>query len=205
MFICFEGIDGAGKTTQADMLRKKLCSAGYKAEVVADPGTTKIGYAIRKILLETDDPISPSAQMLLFSAARAELVEHIKKRIARDVVVICDRWLLSTLVYQGVLNDISLDLIQGIFEGTGFLVPDICFVLDILPEEALARMAAPRDRYERSCMDDRHKMRQAYLDYGRDKMYDSDVQIVTASAPAEVTHDKVCAIVFERIKSRRDN
>ena len=202
MFICFEGIDGAGKTTQVDMLRKKLCASGYSTETVADPGTTKIGTAIRSILLDSDDPISPSAQMLLFSAARAELVDYIKKRIASDTVVICDRWFLSTLVYQGVLNNVPIPLIQNIFENTGFLVPDLCFILDISPEEALVRMAAPSDRYERSCMDDRKLMRLAYLEYGATLMYDADVKVVSANGTPASTHEAICSVVFDKLVFR---
>lgn len=99
MFVVFEGIDGAGKTTQARMLYERLKADGARVEQVADPGTTQIGTAIRQILLHNDAPISSSAQVLLFSAARAELAAYIRERLADNFTVICDRWLLSTLVY----------------------------------------------------------------------------------------------------------
>lgn len=164
MFICFEGIDGAGKSTQTRMLYETLSADGISAEIVADPGTTQIGRSIRQILLDSEAPISSAAQMLLFSAGRAELAEYIRRRLAEGVTILCDRWLLSTLVYQGEINNISIDLILKIFQETcGNLQPDICFLLDLPPETARERMGKPSDRYEKRCLSDRQRMRAAYM------------------------------------------
>lgn len=196
MFVCFEGIDGAGKSTQANMLYEHLTEDGINVELVADPGTTRIGQAIREILLANDAPISPAAQMLLFSAARAELAEYIKTKLA-DAVVICDRWLLSTLVYQGELNKISPDLIKTIFNGTTGLLPDLYFVLDLLPEEAKLRMGRPGDRYERCCLRDRRRLRAAYLEHAQDLNKDS-VCVISANKSPEETHADIYA-EFQRV------
>lgn len=168
MFICFEGIDGAGKSTQARMLHERLVADGQNVEIVADPGTTQIGKSIRQILLASDAPISTSAQMLLFSAARAELAEYIKARLEAGVTIICDRWLLSTLVYQGEINNIDPDLILHVFRATCHdLQPDLCFLLDLSPERARERVGTPSDRYERRCLADWHRMRDAYRRYAK--------------------------------------
>ena len=194
MFICLEGIDGAGKSTQARLLYEKLTADGADVELVADPGTTRIGQAIREILLANAAPISAAAQMLLFSAARAELADYIKTKLAANTIIICDRWLLSTLVYQGELNKISPELILSIFRGTSNLLPDLYFVLDISPEEARQRMGKPRDRYEKRCLHDRQKMRAAYLKYAA-TLTESTVHVIRASAPPQETHYQIYACV----------
>lgn len=196
MFICFEGIDGAGKSTQASMLTQRLCNAGFDAELVADPGTTSIGTAIRQILLHNDAPISSAAQMLLFSAARAELAAYISARIKQNAVIVCDRWLLSTFVYQGEINNINLDLISHIFKETSAVYPDICFLLDISPEEAKERMGKPSDRYERRCLKDRQRMRDAYLRHAAERPHAKELHILAANLSPQETHESVFCSVF---------
>lgn len=197
MFVCFEGIDGAGKSTQARMLYERLTEDGIDVELVADPGTTRIGQSIREILLTNDAPISAAAQMLLFSAARAELAEYIRTRLANKTVIICDRWLLSTLVYQCELNKIPAELILQIFHGTAGLLPDLYFVLDISPEEAKQRMGRPGDRYERICLRDRQKLREAYLQHAK-TLDQNTVHVIPASLPPEETNDTIYA-AFQRV------
>lgn len=162
MFVCFEGIDGVGKTTQARLLMARIRQDGGEAEMVADPGTTSLGLAVRQILLHSDEPMTNMAQMLLFSAARAELAAHIKQRLAEGVTVICDRWLLSTLVYQGVLGGIDQGLITHIFRKTAQLDPHLCFLLELPVDEAMKRVGKPRDRYERRSPEDWQRMHDAY-------------------------------------------
>jgi dTMP kinase len=194
VFVCFEGIDGAGKSTQARMLLQRLRAENVNAELVADPGTTQIGTAIRQILLNSDAPITSAAQMLLFSAARAELAAYIEKRLADNVVVICDRWLLSTLVYQGEINGISEPLIKDIFLATSDLMPDIYFVLDIDPTVASTRMTRPRDRYERQCAENLQRMRSAYLRHATNCPSETIVRILAAEKPAEQTHEEIYSL-----------
>lgn len=194
MFVCFEGIDGAGKTTQARMLSQRLNQEGITATIVADPGTTSIGTAIRQILLHNDAPISPAAQMLLFSAARAELSAHIQQLLAEDHVVICDRWLLSTLVYQGEINNISTDLIINIFRETSYLCPDMLFLMDIAPENVRQRRPVGHtkpDRYERRCIEDQHRMRAAYKTHALYRPHASIVHHINADSPVDATHEEI--------------
>ena len=191
MFVCFEGIDGAGKTTQARMLTQRLKQDGIEAELVADPGTTKIGTAIRQILLHNDAPISVMAQMLLFSAARAELAGYIAEQCAAGKVIICDRWLLSTLVYQGEINGVDPDLIIQIFKGTSAVVPDICILLDLDPDTAATRVGPPRDRYERRSLEDRKRMRAAYMRFSGHELVSKRLHVINALQPVDETHSEV--------------
>jgi len=200
MFICLEGIDGAGKSTQARMLTQRLRAADKDAALVADPGTTQIGTAIRQILLHNDAPVSPAAQMLLFSAARAELAQHISKLLAGGSIVICDRWLLSTLVYQGEINNIQPELIEYIFRETSFLQPDICVLLDITPDAARKRMGTPGDRYERRCAEEKERMRLAYIRHAKERPHAKSVHVVSADQTPEETHEQVYDVVCKALK-----
>lgn len=195
MFICFEGVDGAGKSTQARMLHQRLKAEGHDAELVADPGTTQIGTAIRQILLHNDAPITASAQMLLFSAARAELAAYIRQRLKAGAIIICDRWLLSTLVYQGEINGVSEQLIFDIFNATSGEYPDVCFLLDLSPDDMQARICgrsgAPADRYERVCTEDRQRMCAAYHKHARPGVVALHVQKLAAEKTPEDIHAEV--------------
>ncbi len=162
MFIVFEGIDGAGKTTQARMLHARLAAENARVELVADPGTTELGKAVRKLLLESDAPISKAAQLLLFSTARAELAEYIRERLADNFTVICDRWLLSTLVYQGEIGGHCTDFIREIYRKTSGLLPDCCFFMDLPSNMSVGRTGPGRDRYERVDEETRARMAAAY-------------------------------------------
>ena len=202
MFICFEGIDGAGKSTQARMLQQTLSQNGYNVEQVADPGTTKIGTAIRQILLDNDSPITPVAQMLLFSAARAELSAYVRQQMRKKTIIICDRWFLSTLVYQGVMNGIREESLFDIFALSNCIFPHLCFLLDLPPKEAKKRMGKPRDRYERKCMTDRETMRQAYLAFVSQEHAEVAelTYIVPASETADTIHRQIYTLVESELK-----
>jgi dTMP kinase len=196
MFVCLEGIDGAGKSTQSRLLCDHLNANGIPAELVCDPGTTKLGLAIRQLILDCDDPISPAAQMLLFSSARAELSAYIRDRLAAGVTIICDRWILSTLVYQCSLNNIDRDLVLSIFNGTS-IVPDLCVLLDINPESAESRKAneTRKDRYERSSMVEKQAMRTAYLTYAKDSACAKRIAVMNADDEQSVVHADICELV----------
>jgi dTMP kinase len=196
MFVCLEGIDGAGKSTQSRLLCDHLNAKGIPAELVFDPGTTKLGLSIRQLILDCDDPISPAAQMLLFSTARAELSNYIKEKIAAGITIICDRWILSTLVYQCSLNNVDKNLVMNIFNATS-TVPDLCILLDISPEAADARKAneVRKDRYERSTPAEKAVMRAAYLAYVKDSTCAKRIAILNADADQASVHDDVCELV----------
>lgn len=206
MFICFEGIDGAGKSTQARMLLQRFKKDGVDAELVADPGTTKIGTAIRQILLHNDAPISSAAQMLLFSAARAELSEYIQAQLAEDKAIICDRWLFSTLVYQATINNMPVDLILSIFEATSNLWPDLCVLLDIDPlaadkrkDEAIKGRPSKKDRYERSSLADKRRLRAAYLEHAGRRPCVKNIIVLDASQDPHDVHEKIYLYICDQL------
>jgi dTMP kinase len=206
MFVCLEGIDGAGKSTQSRLLLSALQADGIAAELVCDPGTTKLGLAIRQLILDCDDPISPAAQMLLFSSARAELSQYIQQRIAEDVVVICDRWVLSTLVYQTKLNGVDKELVLEVFNKTSCL-PDLCILLDIEPSAAETRKAheTRKDRYERSTLAAKHAMRHAYLEFAANVECAHEIKIIDADDAQEAVHSRIKSVFDTTLAVRRQH
>lgn len=204
MFVCFEGIDGVGKSTQAAMLVERLRANGHTVELVADPGTTEIGKAVRHILLENNGAISSEAQFLLFAAARAELAHHIRQLLEAGTIVVCDRWLLSSLVYQGVLNHIRDELILKVFaETTGNLLPDVCFLLTAPVEVAVARMKGPTDRYESIDMEQRKRLSLAYDVYAVFSDHARETKFVSADRPPQETADAVYEVVSQQLSPAR--
>lgn len=139
MFIVFEGLDGAGKTTQIKLLADALRRHGYTVTVTRDPGGTGAGDKIRQILLYND--MSPMAQLLLFAASRAELVHAvIMPALQRGEVVLCDRFTDSTMAYQGYGHGLNMNYIQQLNDMSTFgLIPDLTIYLDISVKECMRR------------------------------------------------------------------
>jgi dTMP kinase len=149
VFITFEGVDGSGKSTQAELLRDALVSEGHEVVLTREPGGTEIGERVRELVL--DGPaMTPWAEAALFASARAELVATvIRPALARGAVVISDRYVDSSLAYQGIARgvgiehvlELNLHVVQG-------LMPDRTVLLLVEPELA-ARRAVLKDRLER--------------------------------------------------------
>lgn len=206
MFVCLEGIDGAGKSTQSRLLLASLQADGIAAELVCDPGTTKLGLAIRQLILDCDDPISPAAQMLLFSSARAELTQYIQQRVAAGVVIICDRWVLSTLVYQTKLNNVDKNLVLEIFNKTSCR-PDLCILLDIDPSAAETRKAheTRKDRYERESLATKQSMRAAYLEFAGQIECARQVVVVPADDTQHAVHARIKEVFDNTVAERNQH
>ncbi len=144
IFVTIEGVDGAGKSTQAARLVNQLEDEGYDAVLFREPGGTPLSDQIRSILLHSDFAIDPLPELLLFSAARAQLVkEGIRPALGEGKVVVCDRFYDSTTAYQGAGRGIAdPDWISSLNERVaGGLRPDRTWLLSIPPEEALRRRA----------------------------------------------------------------
>ena len=150
MFISFEGLDGCGKTTQAAMLAAALELEGRTVVRVREPGGTPIGERIRELLLDGDAVIGGAAEALLYAAARAQLVDQvILPALARGEVVVADRFIDSSLAYQGVARGLGLEqVLQANELATGGLMPDITLLLELPPELAAARRGETPDRIE---------------------------------------------------------
>lgn len=151
MFISFEGIDGSGKSTQARRLAERLVASGCRVVEVREPGGTPLAEGVRGLLLDPSLRIDPFAEMLLFSAARAQLVaEVVRPALAEGAWVLSDRFFDSTIAYQGAGRALSDAAWLRDFQHrvTGGLVPDRTFLLRVPPEVAASRRAAQADRME---------------------------------------------------------
>jgi dTMP kinase len=134
MFITFEGPEGSGKTTQLPQIERFLIESGHSVFSTREPGGTSIGDQVRQVLLANiNTEMHPRAEILLFQASRAQLVEQeIQPRLKRGEIVLCDRYADSTLAYQGYGHQVNLEQLKGIVSfATGGLKPDLTLLLDL--------------------------------------------------------------------------
>ena len=151
MFIVFEGVDGAGKTTQLVQLVKWLEQQGTSVVTCKDPGSTALGEQLRTILLSSvDTPISMRAEMMMFTTARTQLVDEIvRPALAAGKTVVLDRYVYSTIVYQGHAGNLPTDEIRQVNHvATGGLMPDLTFMIDLPVEVSMQRLGESLDRME---------------------------------------------------------
>ena len=171
-FITFEGSEGTGKTTQIQRLAARLESLGREVVISREPGGTALGEEIRHLLKHSasGENMIPRAELLLFAASRAQHVDElIKPAIESGKVVICDRFLDSTTVYQGVARAIDKDTVETINQvAIDTTLPDVTVLIDLDPEEGFRRIQSrntePPDRMEQEHMDFYQAVRQGYLD-----------------------------------------
>ena len=163
-FIVFEGGDGSGKSTQVSSLMRRLRRRGVDVLRTREPGGTRLGQALRT-LLKSGEPMTPISELMLFEAARAQLVQQvIKPFLAGGGVVIADRFTSSTMAYQGYGRGLDGDLIERLNrEATGGLEPDLTVLLDLPVEAALARKSnGSADNFDSAPMDFHRKIRRGY-------------------------------------------
>lgn len=170
--ITFEGGEGAGKSTQIERLALALRSSGSDVLITREPGGTPGAEAIRRLLVEgASDRWAPVTEILLHTAARHDHVERtIRPALAAGRLVLCDRFVDSTRVYQGIAGGAGLDLVDRLHSLTfGDLESDLTLILDVPVETGLARRHKARDagRYERMGVDFHTRVRQGFLDLGR--------------------------------------
>ena len=164
-FITFEGSEGCGKSTQSEMLFTYLKSKGKEVIYLREPGGVKLSEDIRLMLLNPKSKIGPEAETLLYMAARAQVVEEvIKPALAQGKTIVCDRFLDSTIAYQGygLGVDIKLIKIMGDFATQG-IQPDLTIFLDLPIEKGLECRNGCQDRIEQRSLDYHEKVRQGYL------------------------------------------
>lgn len=152
VLLTFEGIDGSGKSTQARLLDEHLQKQGHETLLVREPGGTAFSERVRSILLDSSLNVHPFAELLLFSAARAQLVtEQIRPALEQGHIVICDRFYDSTTAYQGAGRGVAdPDWLASFHERvTGHLVPDRTFLVEVDPDTARARRTAGEDDPDR--------------------------------------------------------
>jgi dTMP kinase len=200
-FIALEGIDGAGKTTQRRMLAEWLRGRGFAVAVCTDPGGTPLGDQIRGILLEGRREISLTAEMLLFMASRAELVERvIRPALANGSAVVSDRYLLSNIAYQGYAGGLDPNEVRRLGRfAVGGLEPDLSIALDLTPEQGALRRDRREDRVERRGPAYQEAVRQGFLSEAR--LRPESIRVVDAAQSVEAVHAAVVrevASVLER-------
>ena len=161
LFVTLEGIDRSGKTTQARLLCEAL---GERAIAVREPGGTAVGERVRELLKDPGIAVDERTEALLFAAARAELVsEVIKPALDEGRIVVSDRFLDSSLAYQGGARGLGVDEVERVNEfATGGLRPDITILLDLAPAAAAARAGVEVDRFEREGAGLQERVRDTY-------------------------------------------
>ena len=166
LFITFEGGEGCGKSTHSRLLFKKLERRNIPAVLTHEPGGTVLGDELRSLLKTMKGPpISARAELFLLAASRAQLVaEVIAPALKEDKVVICDRFTHSTMVYQGYGRGLDFTAIRMVNNmATRHLGPDLTILLDIAPEEGLARKRSLKDRFELENLSFHRRVREGYL------------------------------------------
>ncbi len=200
-FISFEGCEGSGKTTQAEMLRSYFEEKGVDVILTREPGGTRTGNLIRQILLDPElEELTPITEALLFAANRAQVViEVIKPALDQGIVVISDRFTDSSLAYQGVGRGLGLEAVKNLNEwATGGLEPNVTFYLDISYEDSLSRRNAEiADRIEMEPKIFHENVRQAYAMLAR--IYPARIVTLDARSSPEDIHSRVVSEIRKRM------
>jgi dTMP kinase len=203
LFLVFEGGDGAGKSTQIRLLRHVIEREGHEVVVTREPGGTRVGEAIRQVLLAPDgDPLSDRTEALLYAAARAQHVdETIRPPLEHGAVVLCDRYIDSSVVYQGAARGLGEDHVAELNRwATDDLMPDLVVLLDVDPAEGLRRVGEQPDRLEAAGLPFHRTVAAAYR---RRAEADPDRYLVLdASRPVEDLHAAIRDAVLLRLRSR---
>jgi len=204
MFIVIEGNNGSGKSTQIEFIGKWLSDIGYFVKKVKEPGGTPLGEEIRKILLESKSSINAEAQALLFAANRAQLVrEVIIPELEANVFVLCDRFVASSIIHQGMVGGMMLSDVITINEiATDNLNPHMTIYLQLSNEEVIARIRERNndDNFD-SQDDDYHtyvnNMYDSYFDTFNDK---DNLYIIDASRSVDEVTDQIKTAIMEKLE-----
>ena len=200
-FITFEGIDGSGKSTQIEFLEQKLKELNKSVKIFREPGSTALSEKIRNILLDKKQiGLSSNSESLLFAAARAQLtIEKIQPALNDNCIVICDRYIDSTVAYQGYGRGLVIEDIKKInLMATLGLVPDLTFVLDIDPKITKDRMDNEiNDRIESVGIDFFKRIRNGYKEIVKENP-SRCIEINANQAPEEVFND-IFKVVLKKL------
>ena len=191
-FISFEGIDGSGKSTQATLFLDKLIQKGKQGILVREPGGTPISEAIRHVLLTKGNrQMVARTEALLMTASRSQLTkEVILPNLEQNRWVIADRYADSTLAYQGGGRELNLDWLQDLNKfATYDLEPNVTFVIDILPKEALRRRGQTEDRIEEEGIAFQKQVRETYLELAQ--QYSDRIIVIDGHMDREIIQDNI--------------
>jgi dTMP kinase len=196
-FIVLEGGDATGKSTQVERLTTRLRDKGHEVAATFEPGATALGRRLRALLLDDGDPLDPVAEALLMAADRAEhVVEVVRPALARGEWVVSDRFVPSSLAYQGVGRGLGVHEVEQLNQlATGGIQPDLVVVLDLSPEAARRRLGPSRDRLEGENDAFALAVHEAYRDLAGAR----DWVLVDADASPDDVADAVWAVVCDRL------
>ncbi|QUI21070.1 dTMP kinase [Vallitalea pronyensis] len=202
LFITIEGADGSGKSTQIERLRRYLEDKQYEVVLTREPGGTVISEAIRHIVLNKDYmEMSDTTEALLYAASRAQHVEQfIKPLLSQGKVVICDRFVDSSVIYQGYARGLGMDDIEEINRyATGGLQPDLTILLDIDAEEGLKRKKDQQelDRLELQKFEFHKKVSQGYKKLAQ--KHPERIYAIDGLLPVELIHEEVVNVIEKKL------
>ena len=203
MFFSFDGVDGVGKSTQMKRFQQWLVDRGQEVVACRDPGSTLLGEAIRRILLEHNQtPIHRRSEMLLYMAARTQLVEEIiRPALEAGKTVVCDRFLLANIVYQGHAGGVDLEQVRAVGAvAVAGIVPDLTFLLDMPADEAQGRAGRAPDRMEAQGLAYLERVREGFLQEARRQ---PQIVRIDAGRPIEEVQEEIRRIAESRWVGRK--
>lgn len=210
LLITFEGLEGAGKSTQAERLCEHLKTEGYPVSLVREPGGSPVGEAIRTLLADPSyKDMTPLTELLLFSASRSQLVEQfIRPQLGEGTIVICDRFIDATLAYQGFGRGVHHTQIREVTDMCTWGVrPDVTFLLDLEPAKGLGRVRTrsvqtltSMDRLEQLDLAFYEKVREGYLtiadeEPGRFRVLNGDLE-------PDLLHRQIISLTMKHVKAK---
>ncbi|MBP5426508.1 MAG: dTMP kinase [Clostridiales bacterium] len=202
LFITFEGLDGCGKTTQIELLKKWLVDKGYDVVLTREPGGTQISERIRDIILDvSNDNMSYTCEMMLYAAARAQIIkEVIAPSLEKGCIVLCDRFVDSSYVYQGIARGLGVDVVERVNEiALDGVYPDVTLFFDISPKESKKRraVATGEDRIEKEKLSFHEKVYQGYKYVAQ--MYPNRIKVIDAGGSVDKVHKEILACISKKI------
>lgn len=192
VFLSLDGLDGTGKSTQCRLLAEWLRGRGLEVTECIDPGGTAVGDGLRELLLNHPHELALPCEALLFMASRAQLVaEVIRPALAAGRAVVCDRFLLANVVYQGHAGGLDPAQLWAVGRfATGGLEPDLTLVLDLPPQVALARRGRTADRIEGRSAEYQARVRDGFVAEAR--RWPDCIKLIDAAPPVEAVHQSIC-------------
>ena len=190
MFVTFEGLDGSGKTTQAERLAARLATEGIEVVSTREPGGTELGEKVRDLVLHGGH-VSPWAEALLYAAARAQHVEEvIRPALGQGASVVCDRYIDSSVAYQGVGRELGLDRVLELnLAAVGGLLPDRTFLLALDVAEISGRLDREHDRLERESDEFHARAAKGYGELA--ERFPERIVVLDATRPADELAEEV--------------
>ena len=200
MFITFEGIEGSGKSSLIAQLKKYFKNSKLEAFFSKEPGGTDLGKEIRKILLNPKYSFDPTSELLLLLADRAEHVQKIiRPNLQKNKLIFCDRYLDSTLAYQGSGRNLDKKIIKKMFKALDFPIPDLTILLDVPVQIGLSRARKRKklDRFEKEDLNFHENVRRSYLDLAKNDS--KRIVIFDSSISEEELFKKAVNLIKSRI------